>query len=368
MSNRNLLIVCFSTDIIFSKYFQELSDKERERGGSTPTSRSTRGTPASSTSKGKRPMSPSEGPAKRTRGGSTGTPAAFSSKPSMPSPSPPVKEEKGVPPRSSHPSEGLFSRSSFTPEEAEASSLAASLMRGIVTPEDHRLLVPLGREDLERKGCPLLGRRWLRKRRRGKTLGEGERPTEGGKEGGSHPASLNGEGVETSQQGECGSGEDSSSGRGEGGADYPNLEEEKNFLEAFWTSKLDEYKKSEDFQKEVAQVAFPFVGYGFNACREQFLAHRPPPAGEEFSFLDVQIVYANAPDPFAKPSTSEKEDAPQDSGELVCLLDDFDNLLGEVEAEVRQHPPAAAIDSSEGGVSGEGKSEEKKEDAPTGPS
>ncbi|KAL0294403.1 UNVERIFIED_CONTAM: hypothetical protein Sradi_6889900 [Sesamum radiatum] len=73
-------------------------------------------------------------------------------------------------------------------------------------------------------------------------------------------------------------------------ADYPNSEEGKNFLEAFWASKLDEYKKSEDFQKEVAQVAFPFVGYGFNACREQFLAHSPPPAGEEYSFLDVQIA------------------------------------------------------------------------------
>ncbi|KAL0445420.1 UNVERIFIED_CONTAM: hypothetical protein Slati_2264700 [Sesamum latifolium] len=35
------------------------------------------------------------------------------------------------------------------------------------------------------------------------------------------------------------------------------------------------------------------------------------------------------------------------------------SLLGEVEAEVKRHPPAAAIDSSEG------KTEEKKEDAPT---
>ncbi|KAL0283135.1 UNVERIFIED_CONTAM: hypothetical protein Sradi_7239300 [Sesamum radiatum] len=30
-------------------------------------------------------------------------------------------------------------------------------------------------------------------------------------------------------------------------ADYPNSEEGKNFLEAFWASKLDEYKKSDDF-------------------------------------------------------------------------------------------------------------------------
>ncbi|KAL0445193.1 UNVERIFIED_CONTAM: hypothetical protein Slati_2242000, partial [Sesamum latifolium] len=76
---------------------------------------------------------------------------------------------------------------------------------------------------------------------------------------------------------------------------------------------MDEYNKSDDFQNEVAQVAFSFVGYGFNACKEQFLTHRPLPVGEEFSFLGVQIAYTNAPDPFAKPYASEKEDPPQDS-------------------------------------------------------
>ncbi|KAL0356043.1 UNVERIFIED_CONTAM: hypothetical protein Sradi_4051200 [Sesamum radiatum] len=35
-------------------------------------------------------------------------------------------------------------------------------------------------------------------------------------------------------------------------ADYPNSEEGRNFLEAYWASKIDEYKKSDDFQKEVA--------------------------------------------------------------------------------------------------------------------
>ncbi|KAL0449463.1 UNVERIFIED_CONTAM: hypothetical protein Slati_1502700, partial [Sesamum latifolium] len=39
----------------------------------------------------------------------------------------------------------------------------------------------------------------------------------------------------------------------------------------------------------------------------------------------------------------------------------------QVEAEVKRHPPITAIDSSEGGVFGEGKTEEKKEDAPTNP-
>ncbi|KAL0454010.1 UNVERIFIED_CONTAM: hypothetical protein Slati_0740200 [Sesamum latifolium] len=133
--------------------------------------------------------------------------------------------------------------------------------------------------------------------------------------------------------------------------------------------------------REVAQVAFPFVGYGFNACKEQFLTHRPPPAGEEFSFLDVQIAYANAPDPFAKPSASEKKILlrTQVSSSAFCFYsfflvyclcftrsswaEDLDSLLGEVEAEVKCQP-LAAIDSSEGGVFGEGKTEEKKEDAP----
>ncbi|KAL0449052.1 UNVERIFIED_CONTAM: hypothetical protein Slati_1461600 [Sesamum latifolium] len=66
-------------DIMFSKYFREFSEKEkeRERGGNTPPSRSARGTSASSASKGKRSMSPSggtpsEGPAKKTRASSTG--------------------------------------------------------------------------------------------------------------------------------------------------------------------------------------------------------------------------------------------------------------------------------------------------------
>ncbi|KAL0455781.1 UNVERIFIED_CONTAM: hypothetical protein Slati_0917300 [Sesamum latifolium] len=40
-------------------------------------------------------------------------------------------------------------------------------------------------------------------------------------------------------------------------ADYSNSEEGRNFLEAYWASKIDEYKKSDDFQKEVAEVAFP---------------------------------------------------------------------------------------------------------------
>ncbi|KAL0403906.1 UNVERIFIED_CONTAM: hypothetical protein Sradi_2031400 [Sesamum radiatum] len=114
-------------------------------------------------------------------------------------------------------------------------------------------------------------------------------------------------------------------------ADYPNSEEGKNFLEAFWASKLDDYKKSEDFQKEIAQMSFPFVG---------------------LPMLTLQTLSPNL-------LLSRRKI-------LLRTQDDLDSLLGEVEAEVRRHPPAVAIDSSEGGVSGEGKMEKKKEDAPAG--
>ncbi|KAL0463115.1 UNVERIFIED_CONTAM: hypothetical protein Slati_0199100 [Sesamum latifolium] len=145
-------------------------------------------------------------------------------------------------------------------------------------------------------------------------------------------------------------------------ADYPNSEKGRNFLEAYWASKIDEYKKSDDFQKKVAQVAFPFVGYGFNACKEQFLTHRPPPAGEEISFLDMQLAYDNAPNPFASPSALEEENPPQDSGRSVCLLPPWRGSSGS-----ETSPPAAATDFPDGEVSGEGKPEGKKENTPTDP-
>ncbi|KAL0447818.1 UNVERIFIED_CONTAM: hypothetical protein Slati_1909700 [Sesamum latifolium] len=139
-------------DIMFKKYFRE--QFEKEKGGNTPPP--SRGASAPSASKGKRSMSPSrgmpsDGPVKRARASSTGTPPISSSRPSVPSPPPPPsREEKGVPPRSPRSSGGLYTYSSFSQEEGEASSLALSLMRGVVTPEDRRLQNPLGREDLER--------------------------------------------------------------------------------------------------------------------------------------------------------------------------------------------------------------------------
>ncbi|KAL0430672.1 UNVERIFIED_CONTAM: hypothetical protein Sradi_0693200 [Sesamum radiatum] len=146
-------------EIMFSKYFRDYA--EREKGGSTPPARLPKGTPVSSSLKGKRPMSPptgtpTEGSAKRTRASSLGTPPISSFKPSAipppPPPPPPVKDDKG----------GFLSALSLLlrgfvhsfflyPGGGGGSSLAVSLMRGVVTPEDQHLLAPLGREDLERK-------------------------------------------------------------------------------------------------------------------------------------------------------------------------------------------------------------------------
>ncbi|KAL0434287.1 UNVERIFIED_CONTAM: hypothetical protein Slati_2763000 [Sesamum latifolium] len=78
--------------------------------------------------------------------------------------------------------------------------------------------------------------------------------------------------------------------------------------------------------KEVAKVAIPFLEYGFNACKDQFLAQGYPPAGEELSFLNVKTAFLQAPNPFANPPTLVEEDPPQESEE------DLDSLLGEVEA------------------------------------
>ncbi|KAL0379230.1 UNVERIFIED_CONTAM: hypothetical protein Sradi_3228500 [Sesamum radiatum] len=50
--------------------------------------------------------------------------------------------------------------------------------------------------------------------------------------------------------------------------DYPNSEEGKDFLKAYWASKVDEFKKSDEYQQEVAKVAIPFLEYGFNACKD----------------------------------------------------------------------------------------------------
>ncbi|KAL2233042.1 UNVERIFIED_CONTAM: hypothetical protein Sindi_1484200 [Sesamum indicum] len=69
---------------------------------------------------------------------------------------------------------------------------------------------------------------------------------------------------------------------------------------------------------------------------------RYPPAGEEPTFLDLAKALYNVSDPFAEPSIPGDGSLPPNSE------GDLDNLLGEVEAEVRSHPNEAAIDFIEG--------------------
>ncbi|KAL0454829.1 UNVERIFIED_CONTAM: hypothetical protein Slati_0822100 [Sesamum latifolium] len=82
------------------------------------------------------------------------------------------------------------------------------------------------------------------------------------------------------------------------------------FLKAYWASKVDKFKKSDEYQHEVANVAIPFLEYGFNACKDQFLALGYPPAGEGLSFLNMQAAFLQAPNPFANPPALVEEDPP----------------------------------------------------------
>ncbi|KAL0295360.1 UNVERIFIED_CONTAM: hypothetical protein Sradi_6839500 [Sesamum radiatum] len=122
-----------AADIMFSKYLRDYA--VGEHGGGTPPPHSPRGTPTSSGTKGKRPVSPLPGvmskcPAKRTRENSLGTPPTGSSRPSSSSPSPPaLNEERGFPSKPSRVSSGnLHSLQSFKQDEELSSSLALTLM------------------------------------------------------------------------------------------------------------------------------------------------------------------------------------------------------------------------------------------------
>ncbi|KAL0345505.1 UNVERIFIED_CONTAM: hypothetical protein Sradi_4381800 [Sesamum radiatum] len=81
------------------------------------------------------------------------------------------------------------------------------------------------------------------------------------------------------------------------GRNYPHLEEGNDFLKAYWASWVDELKKSDEYQQEWRRWRYPF--------------------------------WKMASMPGKSNSWPEK---------------DLDNILGEVEAEVRCPPPTAAID------------------------
>ncbi|KAL0313344.1 UNVERIFIED_CONTAM: hypothetical protein Sradi_5733700 [Sesamum radiatum] len=98
--------------------------------------------------------------------------------------------------------------------------------------------------------------------------------------------------------------------------EFPETEEGKNLLEACWASHFAEHKKSDAYQKEVTLVAGPFLCFAFEACRQQFLAHGYPLAGEDTSFLNCEAVLHTVPDPFAQ-SITAVESPPQESGKFL---------------------------------------------------
>ncbi|KAL0444403.1 UNVERIFIED_CONTAM: hypothetical protein Slati_2163000 [Sesamum latifolium] len=102
---------------------------------------------------------------------------------------------------------------------------------------------------------------------------------------------------------------------------FPNSEDSQHFLKGYWADRISAFKKSEDYQAEVATIARPYFEHDFMACKEQFLAQGYPPDGEEPTFLDLGAAMENAPNPFIGSSAPAEEDLPHNSDVLpFCLL------------------------------------------------
>ncbi|KAL0339385.1 UNVERIFIED_CONTAM: hypothetical protein Sangu_1460600 [Sesamum angustifolium] len=80
--------------------------------------------------------------------------------------------------------------------------------------------------------------------------------------------------------------------------DFPKTQEGKNYLDEYWASRLSEFKKSEDYKKEVALVVGPYLHFAFETCRQKFLAYGYPLAGEDAAFLNFDLVLDTVPNPF----------------------------------------------------------------------
>ncbi|KAL0349810.1 UNVERIFIED_CONTAM: hypothetical protein Sradi_4130200 [Sesamum radiatum] len=89
---------------------------------------------------------------------------------------------------------------------------------------------------------------------------------------------------------------------------------------------LSKFKKSEDYKKEMALVAEPYLHFAFEASLQQFLAHGYPPIGEETAFVNFDMVLDTASNPFDQ-SVPVRAHPPIDSKDL-------DQILEVVEAEV----------------------------------
>ncbi|KAL2228475.1 UNVERIFIED_CONTAM: hypothetical protein Sindi_1827200 [Sesamum indicum] len=72
--------------------------------------------------------------------------------------------------------------------------------------------------------------------------------------------------------------------------EFPDTVDGQHYLEGYWASCLEQFRKSEVYQREFAKIAGPYFKHGFVACKEQFKVHGYPPSGEEPSFLDISTA------------------------------------------------------------------------------
>ncbi|KAL0319886.1 UNVERIFIED_CONTAM: hypothetical protein Sradi_5250100 [Sesamum radiatum] len=206
-------------DIMFNKYFRELSDKERERGGSMPPSHSARGTYTSSASKGKRPMSPSGG---------------------APSKGPekiPGTARQGLLPYSPP---GL---PCLIPLLPLAEKRRGYLLDLLVLYESCSAVLPL----LRRRGVPPAESEETSAQKAEEKIKRMERENaqlrEAKKEAANHRAQME---KELRRLSKVSADHEEALRRAveKAVADYPNSEEGKNFLKTYWASKIDEYNLS----------------------------------------------------------------------------------------------------------------------------
>ncbi|KAL0313328.1 UNVERIFIED_CONTAM: hypothetical protein Sradi_5732100 [Sesamum radiatum] len=131
--------------------------------------------------------------------------------------------------------------------------------------------------------------------------------------------------------------------------EFPDTEEGKNFLEAYWASLLASNKKSEDYKKDVALVAGPYLHFAFEACRQQFIVQDYPPAGEDMSSINFELAPDTSPDPFARLAltmetagdATNEERAPDESLPQPGVED----ILGPSrDAPAQEEEPASAAD------------------------
>ncbi|KAL2252199.1 UNVERIFIED_CONTAM: hypothetical protein Sindi_0014600, partial [Sesamum indicum] len=223
---------------------------------------------------------------------------------SMPPPAPSSREDMDIPSRPScAPSVCLYNRHLLDQDKGKA-SLVADLRRGVLSPWDRHLLSRLAREELGGmgslylfKGTPPSSDAQRRKLEdRLERLGnENAKLSDAKKDMVGRCQQLEREVRQLKMEAVS-----QESALKKVVMDFPHSEEGKNFLEAYWESRLKEFKGSVEYQQEVAKIAGPFFEYGFLACKEQFQDQGYPPTGEEPSFLDLATVLDNALDPFTR--------------------------------------------------------------------